>query len=116
MGERKIVADYDCLLHPHNNSVQAFFELGLIGGILFALFFASLFLLVEKHVKDRFSVAVCNATLAYGFIGAEITHNLWRNYWLSLVVLTAGLVILFLKAREEQLHVEVGHSKQVPTH
>ncbi len=116
MGERKMASNYDCLLHPHNNSVQAFFELGLIGGILFALFFASLFWLVEKHVKDRFSVAVCNATLTFGFIGAEVTHNLWRNYWLSLVILTAGLIILFLKAREAQLHAEAGHSKQAPTH
>ncbi|MBY0292691.1 MAG: O-antigen ligase family protein [Alphaproteobacteria bacterium] len=116
MQESEIVAGYDCLLHPHNNGVQAFFELGMIGGILFALFFASLFWLIEKHVKDRFSVAVCNATLAFGFIGAEITHNLWRNYWLSVIALTAGLIILFLKAREAQLHAEAGHSKQVPTH
>lgn len=106
---------YDHLMHPHNNSIQVYAELGLIGGILYALFFSSLFFLVGKHVKDRLSVAVCNATITFGFVGAEITHNAWRNYWLSLVALTAGLIILFLKAREAQLHGPVGHLKQSPT-
>lgn len=104
------------LMHPHNNSIQAYAELGLLGGILYALFFASLFWLVEKNVRDRLSVAVCNATLTVAFVAAEMTHNVWRNYWLSLVTLTVGLIILFLKAREAQLHAEGGHSKQRPTH
>lgn len=105
---------YENTLHPHNNSLQAFVELGLIGGVLYALFFASLFWVVEKYVKDRLSVAVCNATLVFGFIEAEVTHNLWRNYWLSLATLTAGLLIFFVKAREAQLRAEGDHSKQPP--
>jgi O-antigen ligase len=106
---------YSNVLHPHRNSLQAYVELGFIGGLLFALFFASLFWLVEKHVKDRLSVAVCNATLIFGLTAAEVTTNLWRVYWLSIVGLTAGLIILFLKAREAQLHALAGHSKQPPT-
>jgi len=110
--EYELSPGYRNLLHPHSNSVQAYAELGVIGGILFALFFASLFWLVEKHVKDRLSVAVCNATLAFGFTAAEVTTNLWRAYWLSIVALTAGLIILFLKAREAQLRAPAGHSEQ----
>ncbi|MBS0271802.1 MAG: hypothetical protein JSR85_04065 [Proteobacteria bacterium] len=107
---------YENTLHPHNNSLQAFVELGFVGGVLYALFFASLFWVVEKYVKDRLSVAVCNATLVFGFIEAEVTHNLWRNYWLSLATLTAGLLIFFVKAREAQLHAAGGRSKQPPDH
>jgi exopolysaccharide production protein ExoQ len=109
--EPYLAPGYINTLHPHNNSIQAYVELGIPGGILYALFFAALFWLVSKNVKDRLSVAVCNATLAFGFVEAEITHNVWRNYWLSLVTLTVGLIILFLKVREGQLHAEVGHSK-----
>src|SRR3990167_10713127 len=87
--ESEIVENYCNLTHPHNSSLQAYVELGLVGGIIFALFFASLFWLVEKHVKDRFSVAVCNATLITAFIELEITHNLWHNYWISWSVLVA---------------------------
>lgn len=111
-----LINGYGKLIHPHNNSVQAYLELGVVGGVLYALFFASLFWVVEKHVKDRLSVAVCNATIVFGFVTAEITHNIWRNYWLSVVALTVGLVILFLKAREEQLRVEADHLKRSPIH
>ncbi|OJW52571.1 MAG: hypothetical protein BGO67_06450 [Alphaproteobacteria bacterium 41-28] len=114
--EPYLAPGYENTFHPHNNGLQAYVELGIPGGILYALFFATLFWLVGKHVKDRLSVAVCNATLVFGFVEAVITHNVWRNYWLSLVTLTVGLIILFLKARESQLHAEVDHSKQALAH
>lgn len=109
---QEMAPGFSSLIHPHNNSIQAYAELGLIGGILYALFFSSLFFLVEKHVKDRLSIAVCNATITFGLIGAEITHNIWRNYWLSLVTLTTGLIILLIKSREEQLHALAYHLTQ----
>lgn len=114
--EPNLSKGYSNLIHPHNGSAQAYVELGIIGGVLYALFFASLFWVVEKHVKDRLSVAVCNATIAFGVIAAEITHNFWRNYWLSLGALTVGLIMLFLKAREAQLRAEDDHSVRSPTH
>ena len=110
--EAFLAPGYENTFHPHNNGIQAYVELGIPGGVLYALFFAALFWLVGKNVKDRLSVAVCNATLTFGFVEAVITHNAWRNYWLSLVTLTVGMIILFLKAREAQLHAEVDHSRQ----
>ncbi len=114
--ESMLAEGYGNTLHPHNNSLQAYAELGVMGGVLYALFFASLFWLVEKNLKDRLSVAVCNATLAFGFVTAEVTHNLWRNYWLSLAALMIGMIILFLKSREAQLHGAVDRSKQSLSH
>jgi len=105
---------YDNLIHPHNNSIQVYVELGLLGGILYALFFASLFWLVEKHVKDRLSVAVCNATLVFGFVVCEVTHDVWSNFWLSWMALTLGMILLFLKAREAQLPASADHSQPSP--
>lgn len=101
------------LIHPHNSSVQAFVELGTVGGILFSLFFASLFYLVAKYVKDRLSIAVCNATIVYAFLCAEATHSAWRGYWLSAAALTAGLMILLIKAREAQLHEPIDRLGQL---
>ncbi len=111
--ELYLAPGYERTLHPHNNSIQAYAELGIIGGILYALFFSSLFYMVERYVKDRLSIAVCNATITFGFVCAEMTHNAWRNYWLSLVVLTAGLIILFVKAREAQLPASADHLTQL---
>ena len=106
---------YQKLIHPHNSSIQTYAELGFVGGLLFALFFASLFWVIHKKIKDRLSVAVCNATFTFGFITAEVTHNVWRNYWLSFATMVAGLCILFIKAREAQLREVNDHSKLSPT-
>lgn len=111
--QSEIALGFSKLSHPHNNSIQIYAELGIVGGILYALFFASLFYLVAKHIKDRFSIAVCNATISYAFLCAEITHSAWRTHWLSAAALTAGLVILFLKVREGQLHVPTGRLAQL---
>lgn len=102
------------VLHPHKSILQAYVELGLFGGVLFSFFIAFLFWVVEKHVKDRLSVAVCNATILFGLLLADMTHNLWRNYYLSLCAIAAGMVILFIKDREGLQHVAVGHLKQDP--
>lgn len=108
----ELAQGYGNVIHPHNNGIQAYVELGIVGGVLFGLFFASCFWLVEKHVKDRLSVAVCNATLVFGFIQAEVTHSLWHNHWVSWVAVITGLMIIFLKAREAQLRGVAYHSKQ----
>ncbi len=97
------------LMHPHKSSLQAYLELGIGGGILFALFFASLFWMVEKYLKDRLSIAVCNATISFAFIQAEITHSLWHNHWISWVAFLTGVLMIFLKVRAAQLHVRVDH-------
>ncbi|MBL8676083.1 MAG: O-antigen ligase family protein [Alphaproteobacteria bacterium] len=102
------------VIHPHKSILQAYVELGLFGGILFSFFMAFLFWSVEKHVKDRLSVAVCNATILFGLLLADMTHNLWRNYYLSLCAMAAGMLILFIKDREGLRHDAVGHLKQAP--
>lgn len=115
-GKPEILSGYENTTHPHKASMQAYVELGIFGGILMSFFVAYLFWLVEKHVKDRLSVAVCNATIIFGLILADMTHKLWANYWLSLCVLAAGSILFFLKYREEQLPVEGGRLKQSLAH
>ncbi|MBX9622169.1 MAG: O-antigen ligase family protein [Alphaproteobacteria bacterium] len=110
----KVVGGFSNVIHPHKGVLQAYVELGLFGGILFSLFVAFLFWVVEKYVKDRLSVAVCNATILFGLLLADTTHNLWRNYYLSLCVIAAGMVILFIKDREGLQPAATGHLKQAP--
>lgn len=105
---------FDNVIHPHKSVLQAYVELGVFGGVLFSLFVAALFWLIQKHVKDRLSVAVCNATLLFGLVLADMTHNLWRNYYLSLATITAGLVILFIRDRGALPHVASGRLKLSP--
>jgi len=110
----KAIYAFDNVIHPHKSVLQAYVELGVFGGVLFSLFVAVLFWLIQKHVKDRLSVAVCNATLLFWLVLADMTHNLWRNYYLSLATITAGLVILFVRDRGALPHVASGRSKLSP--
>ena len=102
------------VMHPHKSVLQAYVELGLFGGVLFSFFVAFLFWAVEKHVKDRLSVAVCNATILFGLVLADMTHNLYRNYYLSLCAIAAGILILFIKDREGLQHAAIDRLKQAP--
>lgn len=77
--------------------------------MLFALFFVSLFLMVEKYLKDRLSIAVCNATISFALIQVEFTHSLWHNHWISWAAFLTGMLMMFLKIRAAQLHVRGGH-------
>lgn len=108
------IGGFKNVIHPHKSILQAYVELGLFGGVLFSLFVAFLFWAVEKYVKDRLSVAVCNATILFGLVLADMTHNLWRNYYLSLCAIAAGMVILFIKDREGLQHAAIDRLKQAP--
>lgn len=102
------------VMHPHKSILQAYVELGLFGGVLFSFFVAFLFWAVEKHVKDRLSVAVCNATILFGLVLADVTHSLCRNYFLSLCAIAAGVLILFIKDRGGLQHAAIDRLKQAP--
>ncbi len=109
-----IIGGLHNVMHPHKSILQAYVELGLFGGILFSSFVAFLFWAVEKYVKDRLSVAVCNATILFGFVLGDMTHNLCRNYYLSLCAIAAGMLILFIKDREGLQHAAIDRLKQAP--
>ncbi len=104
-----IFAKYKMTVHAHNNSLQAYVELGFLGGIIYALLVSSFFYVVLRKVKDSLSMAVCNSTIVYALVEAQFTHNLWRNYWLSLLTIVAGLIILFIKIHEEKQRVQGDH-------
>lgn len=109
-----VIGGVQNVMHPHKSILQAYVELGLFGGVLFSSFIAFLFWAVEKHVKDRLSVAVCNATILFGLVLADMTHNLCRNYFLSLCAIAAGMLILFIKDRGGLQHAAIDRLKQAP--
>ena len=109
LKDQNLTTTFSQLCHPHKGSLQAYLELGIGGGILFALFFASMFLMVEKHLKDPLSIAVSNATIAFAFIQVEFTHSLWHNHWISWIAFLTGTLMIFLKVRAAQLHARADH-------
>ena len=70
-------------LHPHNNTLQIWLELGLIGCLLFLL----LYLLLWKKLAEKISkYSTKNIFLILPFIGVlyinQISFGLWQTWWL----------------------------------
>ncbi|GGK20291.1 O-antigen ligase family protein [Salinarimonas ramus] len=83
--------------HPHNVALQIWFELGLVGVILFA---GAIVLAIR--VVARLSGALRPAALASAtavFATSYVSHGAWQAWWWCLVGL---LVLLYAAARERE--------------
>ena len=79
-------------LHPHNNTLQVWLELGLIGCILFLLL--HLFLWNKLYERTE-SFSTAKLFLIITFVGVfyinQISFGLWQTWWLSAI----GYFIIF---------------------
>ena len=82
-------------LHPHDGALQVWFELGVPGAVLAALFWAwTVWSLARIDARDRTLAAVGAASAsAYLTIGA-LSFGIWQEWWLALGALAAGVFAL----------------------
>ena len=82
-------------LHPHDGALQLWFELGVPGAVLAALFWAwMVWTLARIDARDRALAAVGAASAsAYLTIGA-LSFGIWQEWWLALGALAAGVFAL----------------------
>jgi O-antigen ligase len=83
-------------LHPHNEPLQVWFELGAVGAVLAAL--AVTFVLWRYAVAastQRLSAAVGSATLTACLIIGSISFSLWQEWWVCLGALAFAACIAF---------------------
>jgi O-antigen ligase len=82
-------------LHPHNNVLQIFLELGLVGLTLFALYVWQILGRINNvafKTKDKFWGAAANAAfINYFFIGM-VSFGIWQSWWMLVVLL---IMIIF---------------------
>jgi O-antigen ligase len=82
-------------LHPHDMALQIWFELGVAGATIAAVFWAWLFWsLMSVEARDRgLAAAGAAAASAYLTIGA-LSFGVWQEWWLALGALTAAVFAL----------------------
>ncbi len=71
-------------LHPHDGSVQVWFELGLPGALLAAGFFVFLGWRVWRGPFDRLFAATAAASLTVYLVIGAISFSLWQEWWICL--------------------------------
>jgi len=80
-------------LHPHNQALQIWLELGLPGAFIFAAFIFYLFTRIPKRSHDLILAAsMAAASVIYMTIGS-LAFGLWQNWWVATGWLVAGLMV-----------------------
>ena len=73
-------------LHPHNNALQIWLELGLFGVVIFIIFLASLFKkLLMNSCLNKSSYSLITGSLFCIIIINQSSFGLWQFWWLSVI-------------------------------
>lgn len=84
-------------LHPHNNSLQVWLELGFPGAVLFAaLHGGAAVLIIRDRGRGRAQKAGLLAVLCYLFVVASASFGVWQSWWVCLQVITWVLALAVL--------------------
>ena len=76
-------------LHPHNGALQVWLELGLIGAMAAAVFFAVVLARQARAARDPAAAAAVAAASAYLVMGA-VSFGVWQEWWLAAGALAAA--------------------------
>jgi O-antigen ligase len=88
------------LLHPHNAPLQLYYELGLPGALLGALFWLWLWRrIADVAQRDRLVGAAAAATAAAYLTISAVSFGLWQEWWLCVGAFALTLCLLLATAR-----------------
>ncbi|HEY9236879.1 MULTISPECIES: O-antigen ligase family protein [Phenylobacterium] len=84
----------DITLHPHNGALQVWLELGLIGAVAAAVFWAVAIARQSSQRADLGRAAAVGTAMAY-LTFASVSFGVWQDWWLALgaVAATACLAV-----------------------
>jgi O-antigen ligase len=82
-------------LHPHNGTLQLWFELGLPGAVLGTLFWLWLWRRIgDCAERDRLHGATAAATATVYLTISSISFGLWQEWWLCVGAFAVALCVL----------------------
>ena len=85
-------------LHPHNGTMQLWYELGVPGAALGILFWLWLWRRIgERAEHDRLSAATATGALVVYLTIGSLSFGLWQEWWLCLGALAMALCLLLGK-------------------
>jgi O-antigen ligase len=82
-------------LHPHNGTMQLWYELGFPGAILGTLFWLWLWRRIgEGCERDRLAAATATGTLLVYLTIGSVSFGLWQEWWLCLGAFAMTLCLM----------------------
>ncbi len=83
----------DSILHPHSLILQIWLELGLLGIALGIAAIGALMKIIYKRLDPQSARAAITCFIAV-FAVANVSYGMWQAWWLGLLCLVAGALIL----------------------
>jgi len=84
-------------LHPHDAALQIWLELGVVGAVCAAAFWAAVFLRMSRKTPNAAMAAGAAAAVSYLVFGA-VSFGVWQEWWLAV----GGLAATFVLAVDRQ--------------
>jgi O-antigen ligase len=89
------------VLHPHDDALQLWLELGAIGAVLAAAFWWIAINRLQRERSDPAAAAVAASVAIYLLFGA-LNFGVWQDWWLSLGGLVAMAAALLLPGAKHE--------------
>lgn len=103
-GSDAVMASGLLYIHPHNASIQIWYELGLAGAVfstaLIVLSFRPLFFLSDR------SMVVASALVLGVWSVAFVSHGAWQHWWWALVGIVTILFVVLARLDNEERAAE----------
>ena len=94
----QIYQDGDTILHPHNFAVQIWMEFGALGVAACIAFFACMLKMISQMSLQGSKIALASFM---AFLSVASTgYGLWQSWWLGLMIMVAGFVVLYEKSQD----------------
>jgi O-antigen ligase len=88
-------------LHPHNNIMQIYFELGVIGLVLYLSLICKYILIIGKNYKttnftNKNLICSLYACFSVYFIISMISYSYWQSWWISSTLWITALCAMLI--------------------
>lgn len=80
-------------LHPHNNTMQIWLELGIVGLILFASFLISILYNIA-NCRSRLYMSCSAGLFSTYFITGQVGYGIWQNWWIAGGLIATGFLLI----------------------
>ena len=96
-------------LHPHNNILQIWLELGIVGLIIFFILIRTFLKRIYEfsNINNKVSAIAMISFLQIFFIG-QISFGIWQSWWISIILI--NLILYKFAFKCFKLHVSQSNS------
>lgn len=89
-------------LHPHNNTLQVWLELGAVGLVVFATFLSLVLLRIKNSEYKPHVMATSTALFTNYFVMGQTGYGIWQNWWVAGGILAASFLMLSVSLQNER--------------